>query len=419
MNALRVPEDGDGIETQISLSSSNAKDPGNSRSFQFRLVSFEAEWTDHCRGSIDVEFEESDEAAWVGIIGGTKVMDTISAHCTETADTQNLYLTSKDNGVDYGPTFQVLDKVRYSLSGHAFADLITNPAGKIKLPSHKTRTYTVHPSMLDGLFQLVFSALYQGGNVKFPTMVPTYVKALTIFPTGSSSEDSEMLQASCVSGFQGYRETSSDVVATTKRDGRIFATMNGYRTTFLSGGDEALDMAASTERPMLSHIVWHPDLDMLKPEEIRTVCGSLEEYLSLLSHKNPTMKVLHILEASETVDATAYARALSETGTSRWSAYDVAQSGSSGSEAQKALENSFEFVQSKNLDIGKPLNDQDVELGIYDLVITTNVHFHPTPDFELIANEVQGHTKIDGTFPIYQRLRQLLKEYVFHSHCSQ
>lgn len=95
---------------------------------------------------------------------------------TGTLGSSEMYKTLKDIGLDYGPTFQALNEVKYSDSNEAMATVLPYKWCQ-GVPEHpeETKRMTVHPTTLDSLFQLSFVAMSQGGQVPLGTMVPTRV----------------------------------------------------------------------------------------------------------------------------------------------------------------------------------------------------------------------------------------------------
>lgn len=77
--------------------------------------------------------------------------------------------------LDYGPVFQPLHDVYCDQDGHAITTLAP----------YETETFqphVVHPSRLDGIFQLCFTAV--GGLERTTTMVPTRVGRIWIPAVG-------------------------------------------------------------------------------------------------------------------------------------------------------------------------------------------------------------------------------------------
>lgn len=74
-------------------------------------------------------------------------------------------------GIEYGPSARVLDHIHYNAQGEAMAMIETSREHAV----HSSASNVVHPTTLDGLFQLIFVALTKGGNTTLQTMVPTRV----------------------------------------------------------------------------------------------------------------------------------------------------------------------------------------------------------------------------------------------------
>ncbi|KAF2637727.1 KR-domain-containing protein [Massarina eburnea CBS 473.64] len=142
----------DGAETQTTLSSY----PGSEgKHFKFRIIFIHAH----------VSTEEYDQ---------------VDQECEAALDQMEFCEAVKEGiSIDYGPSFQRLDHIRFDAQGKAVAKLL--PYGT------DTEVLTIHPVVLDEVFQLGFAALSGGGVAsQIPTMVPRRLGKLWISNEGRS-----------------------------------------------------------------------------------------------------------------------------------------------------------------------------------------------------------------------------------------
>ncbi|TGO59558.1 hypothetical protein BCON_0043g00160 [Botryotinia convoluta] len=270
VNALQVPESADGIEIQVSLTTTQSKISDRKPWYTYRLFSFGSEWVEHCHCSIRIDVQQQD---------GVKLQHTSDYHqellsigdaCTEKANIKQFYDVVRENGMNYGPAFQTLDDVRFNQSGAAVANIRAFRSTPYDESNNlHYDAYTVHPSILDGLFQLVFPALNNGGTQELPAMVPSYIRKFLIYSNEAFGCSSSLL-ASTSSKFNGYRGTESTVIAISPTTGSLFSVMEGYQTTFVSASQATPWL--QTERPLLSHLEWRPDITCLSSEQIAKLC---------------------------------------------------------------------------------------------------------------------------------------------------
>ena len=272
--ALQVPEGGDDIEIQMSLSKDETSD--DDPWYLFRIFSFGLECTEHCCGRICLGFEARHD--------GKTSMDLVAAHtpyldelsvidnsCSSETNSQSLYESIRKNGISYGPCFQTLNNIRFHPKGAAVANVsLPHLDGKPSSQSIDPKAYIIHPSLLDGFFQLVFPALNEGGMKDLPSMVPSFVRRMVIYPDEQIQSSLQFLRAGTYAYFNGYRGTESNVVATSY-DNQLRIIMEGYQTTFVSFTHNPTP-AEITPRLLLSHMRWQPDLSMVTTDQCLQLC---------------------------------------------------------------------------------------------------------------------------------------------------
>ncbi|KAL2784041.1 hypothetical protein BJX66DRAFT_344395 [Aspergillus keveii] len=283
LNALQIPAD-QGVETSVVLFSTtkaSRKETDSEKTwYTFRIFSYgREECMEHSRGSIGIGIGE--------VKANHQIEQTISqaikCQTFKKTDIKALYSAIRTNGVSYGSVFQVLDNLRLDHKGAAVSEIRPCPdKEQIKTKLVNYEIHPLHPSTLDGLFQMVFAALSDGAGSYPAAMVPSYLSKMTIFNITSTGcalcpeKVHKSLLAYNKSALSGYRGTESTVLAMCPRSKRVVCSMEGYQTTFVSSSSSASPSdGASDQVPelqLLSNLVWRPDLALLARGQLEQLC---------------------------------------------------------------------------------------------------------------------------------------------------
>lgn len=266
---LNVSANAGGLETEFHLRSlGDASDKSNT-SAEFRLCTYEnGNWAENCRGTIRVEYEESQTEVDRGkeareeLRNVRQIHEEASRSCTKVVESRYMYQRLRDCGYQYGPTFQPLEQLRCSDRVEATAEvkLLQWP-----LP------HIIHPSSLDGVLQLMFTALTKGGTNTIPTMVPTRVNRLWLSSSGLSCLHADSVQVYAKINHQGFRTVEASISALDKADGLLRIQIEGLETTVFSSA-ENLSQPESDAWSLYYNIDWKPDLNILDQKEILDYC---------------------------------------------------------------------------------------------------------------------------------------------------
>lgn len=274
--ALRIPSLSKGVETRFHLRPmKGSSDPQRVWSEYLLLVLENEEWAECCRGHIRTEYEAfTDE-----VDGGAEARKTADYYrqsvedglraCNETMSANQLYDILSMAGAQYGPTFKALKNLTYS-------NLVTTAAAEIELQQWAVlqkivyeQPHVIHPTTLDGLFQLIVPAISNGGKGKLSTMVPTQIQKLWISSTGlSGSKSSVRAVASCQ--IKGYREVESSIIAVSGT-GEPCIIFEAVDSTFVST-DFRTTGSMVEDNHICCSIEWKPDLEMLSHEQVLNYC---------------------------------------------------------------------------------------------------------------------------------------------------
>ncbi|KAJ0424608.1 hypothetical protein BJY00DRAFT_326526 [Aspergillus carlsbadensis] len=414
LHALQIPVD-KGVEMNVVLSTTAKASPKETDTertwYSFRIFSYgREECVEHSRGTVGIG------------IGGDKMNHQNEQRVTQALDCQTfkmtdikaLYSAIRTNEVAYGPVFQVLDNLRLDHEGAAISEVRPCPDRdqvKDKLVNHER--YPLHPSTMDGLFQMVFAALSDGNDRYSGAMVPTYLGKVTLFndaDTSASSVEggSRSLLAYNKSAMLGYRGTESSVLAICARSKRVVCSMEGYQTTFVSASSSSVSPSGGAcdqvqELQLLSDVIWRPDLSLLTRGQLEKFCEIEKDgehlntqhllkplglIIDMLVHKNPLLDIMHVGWNGDS-DSGKYARMLSGSadGVCPWLRYDYVELSKEGLiQVEPGFAGDFERVNEIPLDLGREM---------YDLVIVSQL-LYTTPDPEEALGQIRASLKPGG-----------------------
>ena len=259
-----------GIETQFCLRPLRDKLDKENAWSEFRLYVYEeGQWSNTCRGTIRVECK----ASATEVDGGleikkmkqhfSKIHQNANDSCAKVADARYIYHRLKESGLDYGPAFQLLKQLHYSSNIEATAEL--------RLSSERMGVgSTIHPTSLDGLFQLTFVALTKGGTNSMPTTVATRMNRLWISSTGLCNSSADWILAHAKTTVKSYRTAESSISAI-DANRSLKIQIDGFESTAISGSEDSTQIESAAKQ-MFYNIEWKPDLDLLSPQQIVDYC---------------------------------------------------------------------------------------------------------------------------------------------------
>lgn len=267
---LNIPLDREGVDIEFSLLSSSGASDKIATWSEFRLYSIVND--DNilvCRGYIKPQYEDSNSAVGSGREHSerNKTYDVLHQaqlkSCSHAIDTESMYRHLDESGLQYGPTFRCLEELSYSDKGEAMGQLVLFKWIAERGANH-CQEHVIHPTSLDGLFQMLFVAVSQGGNKDLPTSVLTRIHNLWVSNEQLSypSEDSITVCA---------KIPSMDI----ERGAFVFALSNDNKTPLIiADGVEAKNITNARSPPSKSRDVklsyaidWKPDLSVMGPRQ--------------------------------------------------------------------------------------------------------------------------------------------------------
>jgi polyketide synthase 12 len=190
----------------------------------------DAPWTLHAEGRL--QLAASDEAV---AACDPENLDALRARCSEAVEVEPFYAALAEQGLRYGPAFR------------SVAELWRGPGeaiGRIRLPvaAGTADRHRLHPSLLDGAFQVVAAAVV--GEVASGTFVPVALRRLTL-----TGEPARELWSHARVHEASESELEADVVLL-DHAGSIVAEAAGLRLARLESGP--------AEGDWFHHVVWQP-----------------------------------------------------------------------------------------------------------------------------------------------------------------
>ena len=174
------------FETQVYLRPLQSSDNKATGSSEFRVYTYENEgWAENCQGEIAVEYLSSDinkvdrgrEAQYERdrLIEAYRIS---KRDCTMAIDAKRLYQRFDSTGLGYGPTYQALESVRFTV-GQAVG-IVKLREWTADVDENKYQKHVIHPTAFDGILQLTFPTLPADDKRSFKTMVPEQIRSAWI-----------------------------------------------------------------------------------------------------------------------------------------------------------------------------------------------------------------------------------------------
>lgn len=273
LHPISFPQDGDSVETQLTLST-ESRIAGRSPWSEFRLfVMDEQDYSECCNGSIRAIAGDTtmDSKAPSSVFRRKEPVDEWLKTVLEGCQGPELdpYTMSMGSAVQYGPCFRNIENLRVGRNGLAVAKV--NTESWQRKDKKVLEAYVIHPSTLDGLAQLLVPALAAHEKIHLATMLPTYVANIWVNCSLLEAEECPGLLATARYKPRGYRGASADVVATRIGSNEPLVYFEDLETTFISDSDLRRDKQ-SQSRALCTRIDTKPDIGMMDHTQILSEC---------------------------------------------------------------------------------------------------------------------------------------------------
>ena len=271
--AMIIPNTAHGLEVALNMKC----DDLSRDKYEFAIYSKQQDkdWQKHCKGNLRIQMQASGWDAYLATLDAKH--EALKKQCTLEIIPRQMYETLDIIGINYGPLFRNIASVSSGGSNCVSTVRVANTLAK--MPAKFEYPHLLHPSTLDSIFQTLFA-------IRLETKVPTYFKKIFISSNLDSGEGVEF------EGFsnavsRGLRDVEAKISMrqVNNPQGRII--ISGFRLTAIDLAETGPSSFLPNYRNMCTEIVWNEDYHTANPT-------SIEQLMSLLSHKRPALSILQI-----------------------------------------------------------------------------------------------------------------------------
>ncbi|KAL8658296.1 MAG: hypothetical protein Q9226_001112 [Calogaya cf. arnoldii] len=277
---LTVTTEAQGTETQVQLRPLADPSTKTSSYYNFHVSTCNSNvWTKTCRGTIQVVLEKSETQVDGGressarLHSYRRVFEDGMRKCSKSMDRKSIYDYMLSTGLGYGTSFQALQNVFYDDNGTAcgYVNTLETTAPEVAAAA---QAHVIHPTTLDGLFQLILMALSKSTDTHMPTFMPTRIGKLWVSGKGISNSSTTIINAHAEAGFTGRRKASGSMFALNAENNRILLSLEGTEMTTVTGNEGEM-LNPSEKRRLAYKLSWKPDVDLLTASQVLAYCEEL------------------------------------------------------------------------------------------------------------------------------------------------
>jgi len=278
--SLVIPLSREGIDISFTLLSTPRASDKTMASSEFRLYSFvNNDWVLNCRGSIQAEYLQTDLA----VDGERASLERSEAYhhlyraqsgsCNRKINPEQMYQSLSSSGLQYGPSFQGIK----ALSCNDNVEAI----GKLSLfqwvsenDTNHWQEHVIHPASLDGILQMTFAAMSQGGVKALPTMVPTRIYDLWVSNEQLSYPSSDYITV-CAKSHSIKGNPGAFAVGLDTRSKNPLVIADGVEATIVANKDVSEHMSADVK--LCYSVEWKPEMSLMSPRQQLDYCLSVRD----------------------------------------------------------------------------------------------------------------------------------------------
>ena len=272
-------DDGD-METRFRLNSMHGVTNTDDACFAFTLFSVRAgSWSENCSGTIQIHYirQDAEEDSSNGNSDYQTLRAPEASVCSCKIDPVEFYQFLRNQGFQYGPSFQGIESARHDNLNKATATINLSKPLEAGLDGHR---FTMHPASLDAVIQVVLIALSSGGTRNIPTLVPTTIEKIWLSAEGlqmvpGRKTQNEILISANVDYTSSRNPIGSAVVLGSDQQ-NVRLVMDGLVTSVISSQQPSNEMVARGTQ-FWYNIHYGIDLDSLSPARtsdwLTRICG--------------------------------------------------------------------------------------------------------------------------------------------------
>lgn len=232
---------------------------------------------ENCRGTICIQYENS-SSNW----SGAEKLDLEGAEhyrnlwsgavqaCSEHIPTDKMYQAFEDNGLNYGPSFQLLDNLAWDGNGGAKGDIKVFQWNSEQSQNGR-QDHIVHPATLDAAGQLAWVALTKGAReVIVNGAAITRVQSAWISSSSLAYPKSTMLKCCAQTRLKGLRGTETSLFMLDDEN-EVRLWIKNLETTSVSGNKPSV--TSQVEHRRLCYLIESkPDFQYFSKEQLLSYC---------------------------------------------------------------------------------------------------------------------------------------------------
>ncbi|KAH9896185.1 beta-ketoacyl synthase domain-containing protein [Xylariomycetidae sp. FL2044] len=285
-SALQMPDD-KGVESRFYLrpvrEAALEKRTSSWREFQLFTSQDDDDWREHCRGQVQIEYEDKISPVDGGLekqehqqFCQQRISDA-QARCAQAILSRRMYGAFRDAGLEFGPSFQTLTDLRIdpTTPGIALAR-VNNTLSVVKssMAHAYVQEHLIHPTTLDGIFQTCLVPLLAPvAGASKRASVPIYLDELWI---SSATSPGEGYVTSARTYRHGRQESKASFEAlepstnapAVSGTGLIFKTVNG---------DAGSSQSESNSLHKAWNIEWKPSPVLIDSDQAQKIFGVEDE----------------------------------------------------------------------------------------------------------------------------------------------
>lgn len=409
LKGLVIPEGRARVEVQLVFSPIKAPESGSIMQHGFSVTAFtgDEQWSEHCTGSVIVEFASQHDQSFSGNLVTYRemsgVLDPVAAKIVESSE---LYKELERVGNTYGPTFTGIEKFVMD-TDRAISHVII-PDVASGMPANYIRPHVIHPSTLDILLHSTLPLVNQ--KLGAGSVMPVHIDEISI-SLDVENGPGKTLSAIATLTSSYFRAAEADLLVfpgTGVPTATPVISVSGMEMRSLAS--EPLENAALHDaRDICYEVKWGIDesflsashLQLTSPQEkIKITDGQtrvadesfircyalMAQYLKHKSFKQSDLTVIEIggdaggaalqfLQALKSYDALP-------------AVYDSTTNISKGTfdSAREKLQDWSHLINFRPLDIEGDLVKQGFELYSYDIVLACNALYATSSINSALAN---------------------------------
>ncbi|KAJ4303133.1 hypothetical protein N0V90_002025 [Kalmusia sp. IMI 367209] len=224
--------------------------------------------------NIQLEYEavQNPQSSWVDETSWerTKIKEQLhstATSCTQLIDQRTFYQFCEKQGLKYGPSFQLLDSIRWDGDNTSMARIDMTSTERIL----KDADSPVHPAILDAIVHLMFAQVSKGTARSMPMAVPRRIAKARISAKPWNQVTSAVQLSSIKDTIPGSLTSFTGNIQVVDDEGFPLCMIQTLQMTEVSRVEEAEDEGPT--RTLLHQLSWKPQLSSMSPVELQQLCN--------------------------------------------------------------------------------------------------------------------------------------------------